>query len=549
MNRDWQLRAVPAELERGWIGAGWWNDYSLGQILDRGLRRRPALPFRARSTVRPWEGTLGQVRDLARRVAGGLAAAGVVPGDTVAFQLPNWVEAAATFWGAAFLGAVVVPIVHFYGAKEVGYILRRSQPRAFVTGTRFGHIDFLATLEPLLADLDDLAIAAIVGDDHPLPTGTTPFRTLAEADPLGRIVQGDPSAPALVAYTSGTTSDPKGVVHSHRTIGSEIRQLGAVQPEGPPTLVGAPVGHGIGMLSALLLPVHRGQPIELIDVWEPGTVLAAMARDGLSSGAGATFFLTSLLDHPDFGPRHAQLMARIGLGGAAVPAAVAERATTLGISIVRMYGSTEHPSITGATHEDPLEKRIHTDGRPLPGVEIRLVDDLGHEVAPGPGATGNILSRGPDCFIGYTRPELTEAAFDRDGWYATEDVGTLDGDGYLLITDRRKDIIIRGGENISAAEVEELLARMPGVAEVAVVAAPDLRLGEHACAFLRMTADGSGRPRPAPDLAEVRAHLEAHGLTRQKWPEELRAVEDFPRTASGKVQKFALRDQLRGPAS
>jgi acyl-CoA synthetase (AMP-forming)/AMP-acid ligase II len=382
----------------------------------------------------------------------------------------------------------------------------------------------------------------VVTDDD-VPSGLLPFATLADAAAIDAPAHVDPSAPALVAYTSGTTADPKGVVHAHRTIGFEIRQLGAMQPPrgGPPLLVGAPVGHGIGMLSALLLPVYRREPIHLIDVWDPAVVLAAMLEDGVYSGAGATFFLTSLLDHPDCTDEHRALMRHIGMGGSSVPAAVTDRADAMGISIVRMYGSTEHPSITGSRHDEARDKRLYTDGRPLPGVEIRLLDDDGKEVDAG--TPGEIHSRGPDCFPGYTDPALTKQCFDADGWFATGDVGVLDEDGYLSIVDRKKDIIIRGGENISALEVEELVLRVPGIAEVAVVAAPDARLGERACAFVR--------PLPGtepPTLDAVRTHLDAAGLARQKWPEELRKIEDFPRTPSGKIQKFALREQLRRDA-
>jgi non-ribosomal peptide synthetase component E (peptide arylation enzyme) len=174
----------------------------------------------------------------------------------------------------------------------------------------------------------------------------------------------------------------------------------------------------------------------------------------------------------------------------------------------------------------------------LAGVELRLVGADGREV--GQGEPGEIRSRGPDLCAGYTDPALTASVFDAEGWYASGDIGVVDADGYLTITDRKTDIIIRGGANISAAEIEELLTAMPGVAEVAVVAAPDPRLGEHACAFVR--------PRPGtavPDIDAVRRHLESAGLARPKWPEELRIVEDFPRTPSGKIRKFVLRDDLR----
>jgi non-ribosomal peptide synthetase component E (peptide arylation enzyme) len=292
------------------------------------------------------------------------------------------------------------------------------------------------------------------------------------------------------------------------------------------------------MLAGLLLPVYRRSAIHLTDVWLPDRVLRAMVEADLTAGSGSTYFLLSLLDAPGFGPEHLERMQFVGLGGSAVPAAVADRAEALGISIARAFGATEHPSITGAVHTDPVDKRTHTDGRPLAGVEIRLVDDDGVDVAPG--ESGDILSRGPDRFAGYTDPALTAAAFADGGWYRTEDVGVLDTDGWLTITDRKKDIIIRGGENISAAEVEELLLRMPGVTEVAVVAAPDARLGEHACAFVRPMPGAT-----VPTLDEVRSHLDASGLARPKWPEEIRAVDEFPRTASGKIQKFVLRDEAR----
>jgi acyl-CoA synthetase len=266
----------------------------------------------------------------------------------------------------------------------------------------------------------------------------------------------------LITFTSGTTRDPKGVIHSHQTLGCETRQLTEHHPpDWGPQLTSAPVGHFIGMLSAFLLPVLGGKPVNLADVWD------------------------------------------------------------------RSYGSTEHPSITGSHYTAPERKRLYTDGNARPGVDIRLAAD------------GEILSRGPDLCLGYTDPALTAAAFDDEGWYRTGDIGVIDEDGYLTITDRKADIIIRGGENISALEVEEVLLGMPGIAEAAVVAAPDPRLGEHAAAVLRLKPG-----HPMPTIDEMRAHLARAGLARQKWPEELHAVEDFPRTASGKVQKFILRTEI-----
>ena len=537
MGLDWQPRSVSPDLASGYRKDGFWTDESLGGVLTARLATRREQTFKLRSDLRPWAGTFGDVLDGSRRVATGLARLGVGAGDVVAFQLPNWIEAALLFYGAGLLGAVVVPIVHFYGAKEVRYILDRSGARVLVTASAFRGIDYLGMLDTFVGDLPALEHVFVVGDDS---GKWTPFSALLESDTESDAAAVDPAAAALVAWTSGTTSDPKGVVHSHRTFVAEARQLASARSGGP-TLIGAPVGHGIGLLGGLVIPVLDGMPVQLIDTWDPGVVLAAMLEDKVSAATGATYFLTSLLDHPDFGPEHVEMMPVAAMGGAPVPRAVAERTASLGMSMIRMYGSTEHPSTTGSLQGvDPPEKGMFTDGRPLPGVEIRLVDESGVDVA-GVGIPGEILSRGPDLCEGYTSPALTAEAFVDDGWYVSGDVGVLDEDGYLTITDRKKDIIIRGGENVSAAEVEELLLRIPGVAEVAVVAAPDARLGEHGCAFVRVMPGAAEF-----DLEAVRSNLGAAGLARQKWPEELRFVGDFPRTASGKVQKFVLRQQLRG---
>ena len=542
---DFTPRETDEEHARRYLAEGFWTDQSLGALLAQGLRDAADHPFTVRSDRMPYRGTLGEVGALARQVAVGLRERGIQPGDPVAFQLPNWVEAAATFYAVAFLGAVVVPIVHFYGTKEVSYILRKTRVKALITADRFGHQDFLANLAGMRDALPDLEWVSVVGDLDGAGPHDFPFADLVADEMLAEPAAVDPREPALIAYTSGTTSNPKGVVHSHRTINAEIVQLSGMQDNrgGPAMLIGAPVGHGIGMLAALLIPVYRRSEIHLIDVWDPGRVLAAMLEDNLSAGQGSTYFLTSLLDHPDFDPaRHVKLMPFVGLGGSAVPAAVGERCEKLGIETARSFGSTEHPSITGSYPDTPRDKRVTTDGKPLPGVELRLVDDDGNDVPVG--EPGEIWSKGPECFVGYTDAAATAAAFSPDGWYMTGDIGVLDADGYLAITDRKKDIIIRGGENVSAQEVEELLLRMPDVAEVAVVAAPDDRLGEVACVYFRMQPGGV-----APTLDEMRAFLEEAGLARQKWPEHVRSVEEFPRTPSGKIQKFVLRQHLRDAAA
>ncbi len=525
----WGLRSVPADLAQRYLAEGWWTDATLGRMAADGLAQMGGTGFRVHSQARPWRGTFAEVDRAARSLAGSLQTRGVGPGAVVVVQLPNWLEAGITFWAAAYLGAVVVPVVHFYGAKEVEYIIEVTSPDVIVTADRFGHSDYLATYSEVLSRRP-VPLWLVVGESpiRALPAGATPFSSVLDGHPMADLMEVDPDAPALIGFTSGTTRDPKGVVHSHRTIGCETRQLDYLFPKGgPPQITGAPVGHFIGMLNAFLVPLLRDHPVHLIDVWDPAEVLRLMDGEGLGVGGGATFFLTSLLDHPDFGPRHVAKMPFAGLGGSTVPVAVMDRAAKLGIRAFRSYGSTEHPSITGSLIDEPEAKRHRTDGRPLPGVELRLDGD------------GEILSRGPDCCIGYTDAALTASAFDSAGWYRTGDIGVLDDDGYLTITDRLSDIIIRGGENISAQEIEELMLGIDAVAEVSVVSEPDERLGEHVAAVVSVR-----RGMADPTLEQVREHLATAGLARQKWPQSIHVLHEFPRTPSGKVQKFRLRRLL-----
>ncbi|MCK9894529.1 AMP-binding protein [Frankia sp. AgB32] len=538
--KRWETRSVPSTLADRWRQEGLWDDRTLGSKIEEALRKYPDQVLRIHSEDRPWEGTFAELYARALGLAGGLRECGVGPGDTVAFQLPNWVEAAVTFYATSMLGAVVVPIVHFYGPKEVSFILRRTEVAAFVSAATFRRRDYLADLPQACADVPSLKAVVVVGEGTaPLPAGVRTFAEMEKGPALPAAVAVDPDAPALIAYTSGTTSEPKGVIHSHNTLGCEVSQLGEMDAGGGmPAVTGTPLGHFMGMLGGLLIPLLRGDQINVIDVWDPARVLAVMKRYGLSSGSGATYFLTSLLDHPDFSDEHRELLKFVGLGGAAVPPAITEKAAAAGVSVVRMYGSTEHPSITGTYHHDEEHARLRTDGRPLSGVEIRLLDDDGQ---PTPvGQAGEIWSRGPDCCLGYTNPAVTAAMFDADGWYRTEDLGVLDAAGCLTITDRKKDIIIRGGENVSAAEVEELvLETLPDVLEVAVVAVPDTRLGEKVCAVVRL-APGAGEP----TVEDTRRLLLEAGLGRQKLPEYVETVEDFPRTSTGKIVKAELRRTL-----
>ena len=386
VRRPWPVRPVPAALRERYLAAGFWGEESLGARVDTCLRRAPDATVNVWSRTRPWHGTYADVHADAQRLVGALRERGIEPADAVAFQLPNWQEAVVAFYGLAMGGYVLVPIVHIYGAKEVRFILAQSGARAYISADRQGYVDHLDIVDGAApGELRDLALHVVVetaGDRAPAPTHAEQQRAswngaVARAEPVTGVAPSDPDDVCVLAYTSGTTSDPKGVMHTHRTLLAELPHIAQWITPGAPNLMGSPVTHATGMLGAVLAPMQLGENIHLIDRWDPDHALDVMLEAGIGAGTGASVFLASLLDHPRFTPDHARLIRRVGLGGAPVPTALAERAAAQGITLIRAYGSTEHPSVTGGMFDDPDAQRHGTDGRPLTGVEMRLVDDDG----------------------------------------------------------------------------------------------------------------------------------------------------------------------------
>lgn len=524
----WTTVDPAAELCKRYRANGWWDDRSLPTLLHDALTQFGSKAFRVHSRDRPWSGTVADVALSARRLAGGLTRRGICVGDPVAFSLPNSAEAAAVFYGLALLGATLVPVGHTAGPRELKHALRESGARALVISNRSGRpftFDSLPPVEHVVA----------VGE-APVPPSVIDFDDLLAGAPLDEPAQVDPRQPAVIGWTSGTTGDPKGALLSHRALCAETRahMSPMMASRSRPLASTSPIAHVTGMLVSVLVPPLLGQEIHLLDYWDAGEVLDVMTAESLSAGTGAPLFLASLLNHPGCTARHHQLIEMSALGGAAVPAELVLQAERAGIVAMRGYGCTEHPSISLGMPRDPADQRAHTDGKPCAGVDIRVVDDDGTDVPAG--KQGEIYSRGPDLFCGYTDPDLNTAAFD-DGWYRTGDIGWLNDDGFLVIVDRKKDIVIRAGMNISPAEVEAAMVSMPQVAGVAVIAVPDARTGERACAFVRPIPGGD-----IPSIEQVQLHLATAGLAKYKWPEEIcYHRDDFPRTPAGKVRKTELR--------
>jgi acyl-CoA synthetase (AMP-forming)/AMP-acid ligase II len=487
----------------------------------------PGASLTVASDTRPCRISLDAVVASGRRMGTRMAAAGIGRGDIVACMLPNWREWLVVAVAAAQAGAVLLPVVTIYGAKELGFILRQSGARWLFTPDRFRHVDY-ARIVAECGELPALERHVAIGPDF----------DLLEADgPVGDPATADPADLALLVYTSGTTADPKGVMHSARGFLAEMESVRAMRGGADDEAVISPwpPGHVAGALSMYRF-LCQATPLVLMDQWDAALAAELIDRHQVTSTSGTPFHLSGMIAAADEFGHDLTSLRQYLVGAAPVPPSLIERCQRQGLAVYHCYGSSEHPTVTSGTVDDPLEKQIDTEGRAMPGSEMRFVDDDGNDVPAG--SDGEICTRGPELFMGYLDASLNEAAFLPGGWYRTGDIGRLDEGGYLLITDRKKDIIIRGGENISSKEVEAVLLRHPAVADVAVVAAKDDRMGEvvHACVVLA--------PGRSLALGEVRDHFARVGIAKQKTPERLTIVDELPRNASGKV----LKHQLRGAA-
>ncbi|TDC72007.1 acyl-CoA synthetase [Actinomadura sp. GC306] len=465
---------------------------------------------------------LDALHERALRVAAGLAGLGVAPGDVVALQLTGRVESAVAHAAVLLRGATVLPIVPIYGLRELGFVLGESAATVLITWD-----ERAAEVRGMGAGLPALRRVVAVGDET--------WKALEEHPPLAAHAPSDPDDICLLVYTSGTTADPKGVQHTHRSLLAELATM-PDHGDGYVYLDAFPPGHVAG-LCVLLRALVNGVATVFMEKWDARTALDLVHEHGVTASAGVPFHLAALLDAADGDGRGAGPLREYLVGAASVPPVLVERAGRAGIAAYRAYGSSEHPTISSGGADDPPGKRAATDGRLKPGTRVRIVDLDGRDVPAG--KEGEIWSRGPEVFAGYRDPALNAEAFTPDGWLRTGDVGRLDGDGHLTVTDRLKDIIVRGGEKISSKEVEDLLAAHPAVAEAVAVAEPDGRYGERVCAFA-VLRDGAEL-----DLDEVREHFASLGAARQKTPERLVVVDTLPRTAAGKVRKHVLRKEIR----
>lgn len=529
-----------------WRARGLYGDFTYAEALAAGAARHGDVRLLFHSQSRPAEATVAQTYAATERLASALHELGLARGDRLAVMLPTWYDTVLAYIAGLKLGVAIVPIVAIYGPRELGFILRQTGAKAIVVPDLWRGVDYVERVAA--AGASSLEHVIVVGGRRP---GTVAWDELlahgGEDYPRGAATGDDLSC---IIYTSGTTSDPKGVKHTHNTQLCDINAVraglmpdvaasaGMTVPDGPALNV-FPAGHVASFL-AMLRPYLYGGPAIFMDQWTPAEAVRLIEKHRVASSVGTPVFLSTLMKAAEETGADISSLKRFGLGASAITPENVRWTDQLGFPSARVYGMTEHPVVSAGAGES-FEKRAYTDGRITPFNEVRIVDDDGCDLPVG--EAGEVCTRGPRLFMGYVDPELDRAAFLPGGWYRSGDIGRLDAEGFLTITDRKKDIIIRGGENISAKEVEDVLATAPGVIESAAVAMPDPVMGERVCVYVVQEAGAE------LTLDTVRAHFEAAGVARQKTPERIIVLNDLPRTPSGKVRKADLRERLRAGAS
>lgn len=522
-----------AEQRARWYRDGHFSARTIGEQLAVAAERFPGQGYVFASETERVTMTFVEALDQSRRVAGGLQALGLRAGDTIAIQVSNRPELVTSYFGAYLAGLTIVPITHIYGPREVSFILRQSGAKALVVPDRWRSIDYLDRVSRL-EDVPALEHVILIGE------GSTDT-SIRWDDLIGsgsyREVEISADDVCTIIYTSGTTSDPKGVQHTHNSLLAEMATIGPMleSEAGENKLVPWPAGHIAGLIG-VCGGLIGGPGVVLMDRWDAAVAVQLIEEFGCVGTSGTPLHVAAILDAAATTGADISSLRYIQVGGANVSPELVDRADRAGISVGRAYGSTEHPTSASSSPRADTWTRSRTDGHIRFSHELKIVDLAGEDVAVG--EEGEIVTRGPMQFVGYHDESLNLDSFLPGGWFRTGDIGRLDDQGRLTVTDRLKDIIIRGGENIASKEVEDVIATHPRVLEVAVVAEPDPKYGERVAAFVLLN-EGD-----CLDMAEVRRLFAEAGLAPQKAPERIEVVSELPRTPSGKVQKFALRERL-----
>ena len=473
-------------------------------------------------------------------LANWMLAKGIESGDRIPFQLPGWCEFTVIYLACLKIGAVSVPLLPSWREAELVWVLNKCQAKMFFAPTLFKQTRPVDLILPLQNQLPQLQ--QIVGVDKlaPATSSLSLSQIIADNIPLTTAITTHGDELAAVLFTSGTEGLPKGVMLTHNNIlASERAYCARLNLTWLDVfMMPAPLGHATGFLHGVTAPFLIGARSVLLDIFTPDACLALLEQQRCTCMLGATPFVYDLLNLLEKQPADLSALRFFLCGGTTIPKKVARECQQRSIKLLSVYGSTESSPHAVVNLDNSLSRFMHTDGYAAAGVEIKVVDDARKTLPPG--CEGEEASRGPNVFMGYfDEPELTARALDEEGWYYSGDLCRMDEAGYIKITGRKKDIIVRGGENISSREVEDILLQHPKIHDACVVAMPDERLGERSCAYVVLKA-----PHHSLSLEEMAAFFSRKRVAKYKYPEHIVVIEKLPRTASDKIQKFLLRKDI-----
>jgi acyl-CoA synthetase (AMP-forming)/AMP-acid ligase II len=514
------------ERRRAYVSEGRWDDSTLAGRIREGAVVDPAATAVIDETSAH---TIGDLAAEAGQVAESWRQMGVGAGDVVSIQLPNWYEAVVVAVAAQSLGAVINPLLPNYRVRELSHVFATAQPAVIVTPDEYRGFDHVALVREV-AGRTGVVPRHVVARSSGAAGGLVSFESLLESKQ--DLAAGSAEGVSELIFTSGTEAVPKAIMHTEQTANFSVRVAYTDLDLGRSDVVWmpSPIGHSTGFNYGVRFALYHRLPLVLQDRWDGAAAVELVTTHNCSYTLAASTFLQDLVQAGRQAGTELPSLRFFGCGGAPVPISLVDAAEERGVGVLRLYGSTEVLVATWNRPWSHREKRRRTDGTPMSHVEVRVKPDSDDRGA------GEIYVRGPNTCVGFfADEERTKATFDPDGWVRSGDVGELDGDGYLSIVGRKKEIIIRGGLNIAPREIEDLMAAFPEVARAAVVGLPDDRLGERMCACVVLQPGA-----PAMTLDEVVARLETSGLATYKLPERLEILTALPTTASGKVQKHEI---------
>ena len=529
---------------------GYWLNKTILQSLNEAVQQYPdkvALVSYKTEDQSEKSFTYREMLHTANKISLRLKRLGVQKQDIVSCQLPNWWEFTLLYIACRRIGAILNPLMPIFRERELSFMLKHTESKVFIVPKVFRKFDHEKLAYQLQRNTETLEHVVVVGGEgensfeklllnHGLDNDPQILNTLNDvtitADDIAQLV-----------FTSGTTGEPKGVMHSANTLFSNIvpyaKRLHLSKDD--VIFMGSPMAHQTGFMYGLIMPVLLKAKAVLQDVWDVNTAIDLIHKHQVTFTMASTPFLNDLSEAVLDTHQSLDSLKLFLCAGAPIPSTLVQKARqNLGVKVISAWGMTECGAVTTTRPEDDDERSFNTDGLPLPGVEVKIVDDHG-EILP-PHQSGTLMIRSCSNFGGYMkRPHLNETS--EDGWFDTGDIAYQDEQGYIRIAGRKKDVIIRGGENIAVAEVESLIYLHPDIATVALVPYPDDRMGEKACAIVKLK-EGAEQI-VLKDLVDF---LKMHNLANQYLPERLEVWEDIPMTPSGKIQKFKLRDLLQQSA-